>query len=93
MYIYIYICTHIRNIDDIDLFAGGLSEPSVRGGIVGETFGTSIARQFRRLRSGDRFWYENNVPGTTGFTLGIEAFNFEYKKRIYVTNSDVSITK
>ena len=61
-------------MEDIDLFPAGLAEPNVPGGIVGETFGCSIARQFRRLRIGDRFWFENNVPGTTGFTLGIEVF-------------------
>lgn len=47
----------------------GISEPSVRGGIVGETFGHVIGDQFKRLRFGDRFWHE--TPDTRiGFTDG-----------------------
>ena len=47
------------SIDDVDLWIGGLAEPHVEGGTVGETFARIIALQYRVLRDGDRFWYEN----------------------------------
>ncbi|XP_064466102.1 uncharacterized protein LOC135377535 [Ornithodoros turicata] len=51
-----------RNVDDIDLFTGGLIETSLHGGVVGPTFGCIIGLQFQRLKKCDRFWYETNNP-------------------------------
>lgn len=48
------------NVDNVDAFVGGLAEPHVEGGAVGELFATIIADQFARLRNGDRHWFENN---------------------------------
>jgi peroxidase len=47
------------NINAVDLFIGGLAEPHARGSLVGQTFQAIIARQFRALRAGDRFYWQN----------------------------------
>uniref|UniRef100_V9GWR0 Peroxidasin n=1 Tax=Lumbricus terrestris TaxID=6398 RepID=V9GWR0_LUMTE len=47
--------------NNVELFAGGIAEDVVDGGRIGPTFVCIIADQFKRLRDGDRFWYEN--PG------------------------------
>ena len=44
----------------LDLWTAGLSEDHLPGAMLGETFHTIIADQFRRLRDGDRFWFEND---------------------------------
>ena len=44
----------------LDLWSGGLSEDHLPGAMVGETFHTIITDQFRRLRDGDRYWYESD---------------------------------
>jgi peroxidase len=51
--------TVYRDIDDVDLFIGGLAENHARGSLVGPTFQAIIARQFRALRTGDRFYWQN----------------------------------
>lgn len=49
------------NVDNIDLFAGGLSEDPISGSQLGELFHTIVLDQFERLRDGDRFWYEDRL--------------------------------
>ena len=46
-------------IDKGDLFMGGLAESHAQGAVVGATFQAIIARQFRALRAGDRFFWQN----------------------------------
>ena len=63
----IYLFSHP---DDIDLYTGAMSEMKDGNALVGPTFACILGRQFRELKRGDRFWYENPFP-KTGFTLGI----------------------
>ncbi|XP_060770521.1 thyroid peroxidase isoform X6 [Neoarius graeffei] len=43
---------------NIDVWVGAISEPALPGGRVGPLLACLIAKQFRALRDGDRFWWE-----------------------------------
>jgi len=45
------------DVDDVDLWAGGLAEPQAGNGMLGLTFKTIILEQFTALMNGDRFFY------------------------------------
>ncbi len=51
-----------QDVDQIDIWVGGLCEPHVRGAMVGPMLQKVIGDQFTRLRDGDRFYYRNHLP-------------------------------
>ena len=57
-----------RTVEDIDLFAGILSENQLEGSELGLTATCLFFAQFNDTRHGDRFWYERDDP-CTGFTI------------------------
>ncbi|KAK3106080.1 hypothetical protein FSP39_012223, partial [Pinctada imbricata] len=61
-----------KNVEDIDLFAGGISERHVHGAAMGPTFACIVARQFHNLKYGDRFWYEKDGLFTPGIYICLE---------------------
>ncbi len=50
------------NVNDIDPWVGGISEPPFPGAVVGELVRAVLADQFTRSRDGDRFFYLNTFP-------------------------------
>lgn len=59
-----------QDVDDIDLFSGGISELPMDGAVVGPTFACIIGVQFHNLKFGDRFYFEHsNQDGS--FTTGL----------------------
>ncbi|KAM5216021.1 myeloperoxidase isoform 1-T1 [Hipposideros larvatus] len=45
--------------NNIDIWMGGVAEPLERNGRVGPLLACLIGTQFRKLRDGDRFWWQN----------------------------------
>ncbi|XP_048249474.1 peroxidase mlt-7-like isoform X1 [Haliotis rufescens] len=75
--------------DDIDLFAGGMSENPIRGGIVGPTFSCILSHQFKALRVGDRFFYDRDDK-TTGFTKDqVNAIKVTTIAKVLCDNTDI----
>ena len=53
-----------KDVDDVDLFIGGISESSLPGALLGPTFQCLVGDQFKRLQQGDRFFYDSEAnPG------------------------------
>jgi len=48
-----------NDVDQVDLWVGGLAEDPRGRSQLGHTFTRILKIQFRRLRDGDRYWYEN----------------------------------
>lgn len=54
---------HLKDLyghpSNIDIWVGGILEDQSKGARVGPLFRCLLVEQFKRLRDGDRFWYEN----------------------------------
>jgi hypothetical protein len=48
------------NVNNVDAFAGMVAEPHVAGSEFGELQRAIWAREFQRLRDGDRFFFGND---------------------------------
>ncbi|XP_070556076.1 peroxidasin-like isoform X2 [Ptychodera flava] len=72
---------------NIDLFVGALSEDPLPGGIVGPTFTCLLLKQFKALKEGDRFWYENEGVFTNGQVAELKKVTLA---RIICDNTDIS---
>lgn len=57
------------NVDDIDLYVGGVSEVFLLGSILGGIFFCIFIRGFENFCVGDWFWYERN-DFYIGFIIG-----------------------
>jgi hypothetical protein len=50
------------SVDDVDPWIGAVAEDHLDGAMVGELLEAVLADQFRRVRDGDRFYYETYLP-------------------------------
>ncbi|CAI4224998.1 unnamed protein product [Auanema sp. JU1783] len=70
---------------NIDLFVGGVSELLEKDALMGPTFHCIITEQFQRLRSADRFWFENEGVFTSEQVAEIKKITLS---RILCNNGD-----
>jgi Ca2+-binding RTX toxin-like protein len=74
------------DVDNVDLWIGGLAENKVEGSQLGATFHTIVLDQFMRLRDGDAFYYEERLSDTPDLLAQIKGTSFS---DIIQRNSDV----
>lgn len=76
------------NIEEVDLFIGGLIEKPIEGSLLGPTFQCLVGDQFRRLRLGDRFWYEETNQAGSLSSAQLKAIKEASLARVLCDNGD-----
>ncbi|XP_077424399.1 eosinophil peroxidase [Vanacampus margaritifer] len=72
---------------NIDVWVGAISEPALPGGRVGPLLSCLLARQFRALRDGDRFWWARTGVFTSAQRTHLRAVSLS---RIICDNSHIT---
>lgn len=84
-----YVLDKLRNLyghpSNIDVWVGGVLEDQVAEGRVGPLFRCLLIDQFRRLRDGDRFWYESPSVFKPEQLIQIKQYNLA---RVLCDNGD-----
>lgn len=80
-----------RSVEDIDLFLGGTSEKVLPGAVVGPTFACIIGEQFRRIKEGDRFWYEAGKQAGSFTAAQLTQIKKATLSRVLCDNSNLDI--
>ncbi|XP_022240053.1 thyroid peroxidase-like [Limulus polyphemus] len=80
-----------KNVDDIDIFTGGLAEIPLEGTVVGPTFSCLLGIQFQQLKRGDRFWYENDIPPSSFNKEQLKEIRKVSLARILCDNADTDV--
>ena len=55
-------CTYNNDLNNVDLFVGGLMETPKDKSMLGPLFHKIVKEQFEKIRDGDKFWYECRLP-------------------------------
>lgn len=78
------------NVDQIDLYLALLESP-LPGATVGPTFVCLLARQFFHLKHGDRYWFENDLLGTSFSPKQLEEIRQTSLAKVMCRNSQSTI--
>ncbi|KAF7659862.1 hypothetical protein LDENG_00292170 [Lucifuga dentata] len=73
--------------NNIDIWVGAISEPALPGGRVGPLLSCLLARQFKALRDGDRFWWEREGVFTSTQRRNLHSVSLS---RIICDNSHIT---